>query len=146
MLERFFKQPKILARLKAGPFGPHLLALVSDLEKTGYAAGSIQRHVRAAEHFGSWIEKQGVKVADVDEATLARYIQGLGRRRSDKARASRLPQTALGLRHCMRFFDRRMFSLSVSLWCHPPAAHTGSRSLIATWTVWCRRSSENVVF
>jgi hypothetical protein len=72
MLEKFFKQPKVLARLDGGPLGPHLPVLASDLEKTGYSVPTIRRHMRAADHFGRWLMKQAISVCDISEAIIER--------------------------------------------------------------------------
>jgi site-specific recombinase XerD len=98
MIEKFFAQPKVLTRLRAGILGPHLPAVASSLHRAGYSVASIRRHVRAADHFGSWLGKQGISVAKVNLAVVERYVQGLGRRCSASRPQGRLPHSALGLR------------------------------------------------
>jgi site-specific recombinase XerD len=99
MIEKFFTQSKTLGRLHAGMLGPYLPGLATTLESSGYSITSIRRHLRAADHFGNWLEKHGIPVSEVSPATVERYIEGLGRSYYASAGPhGKLPYTALGLR------------------------------------------------
>lgn len=98
MLEKFFTQTTTLARLRAGILGPYLPTLASALQDNHYSVASIRRHLRAADHFGRWLLKQGLTVAEVDWVTVKRYVEGLGRLYSPSTPQGRLPHSALGLR------------------------------------------------
>jgi integrase/recombinase XerD len=101
MLEKFFTQPKTLARLQSGLFGPHLPALVTSLEQAGYAVETIRLHLRAVTRFGTWLQRRPIILSDVSEATVEQYVHGLSRQKSSCLSHGRLPYKALGLRHLL---------------------------------------------
>jgi site-specific recombinase XerD len=107
VIEKFFTQPKTLSRLRSGVFGPHLPVLASTLDEAKYSSASIRRHLRAADHFGSWLQQQTVQLDRVDGATIERYIGGLGRMYSLGSPQGRLPHRALGLRQFLELLRQR---------------------------------------
>ena len=74
MIEKFFTQPATLSRLQSGMFGPHLPAVASSLDQSGYSAGSIRLHLRAADHFGTWLLEQKIEIHDVNVTVVAHHI------------------------------------------------------------------------
>jgi integrase/recombinase XerD len=107
MVEKFFKQPATLYRLQSSLLGPHLPALASALDLIGYSTGSIRLHLRAADHFGTWLLEQKIEVYDINDAVVDRYLLGLVRQRSASSPKGRLPHTALGLRHLVEVLRHR---------------------------------------
>jgi integrase/recombinase XerD len=103
MLEQLFTQPKVLRRLQEGVFGPYLPAFAESLQQEGYSKGCIRRHLRAADHFGAWLTKQRLTVAELTSATLDRYIEGRGRLYSASTPNGRLPHSAQGLHELLKF-------------------------------------------
>jgi integrase/recombinase XerD len=99
MIEKFFTQPKTLLRLHGGLLGPHLSAVAEALGQARYSTASIRLHLRAADHFGAWLQENNIAIDDVSEVTVASYIQGLNRQCSRSTPHGRLPHSALGLRH-----------------------------------------------
>lgn len=53
MLDAFRIWPHILARLRAGPLGPHLDGFVEALQTAGYTPRGIRRHLQAVDKLGS---------------------------------------------------------------------------------------------
>ena len=78
MIEKFFIQQQTLFRIREGLLGPHLPALAKALDEAHYSMATIRLHLRAAGHFGVWLQKKSIAVADVSEVTVASYIRGLG--------------------------------------------------------------------
>jgi len=107
MIEKFFTQPATLSRLQSGLLGPHLPAVASVLEQLGYSTGSIRLHLRAADHFGTWLLEENIEVHDINDTVVDRYLMGLGRQHSACSPEGRLPHTALGLRHLLEILRHR---------------------------------------
>jgi site-specific recombinase XerD len=99
MIEKFFTQQQSLRRLREGIFGPHLPAIAGALHQAQYSTASIRVHLRAADHFGAWLEANNIGLDGVDEVTVARYIDGLKRQYSMSSPRGRRPNSALGLAH-----------------------------------------------
>jgi integrase/recombinase XerD len=97
MIEKFFTQPKTLLRLHGGLLGPHLSAVAEALGQARYSTASIRLHLRAADHFGAWLQEKNIALVDVSEVTVDSYIRGLGRQSSRSTPNGRRPHSALGL-------------------------------------------------
>ncbi len=87
MTDQFFSTPAALARLHAGPLGPHVDLFASLLSKRGYAKITICRHLRVVAGLSHWLEKQGLRIDDLDEERLARFKEQASRRREFVRRA-----------------------------------------------------------
>ena len=79
MFDTFFTQIKVRSRMESGPIGPYLSEIAAVLHRDGYTRGTIRRHLRAADHFGAWLLKQGMVVTDISTSTVDGYLEGLGR-------------------------------------------------------------------
>lgn len=79
MLERGFKTPLTLRRLRGGPTRPFLDGFAASLRAEGYSSGTSSSYVHAADHLGQWIARRRGTVADLDEALLARFVRHLPR-------------------------------------------------------------------
>jgi integrase/recombinase XerD len=101
MLEHFFVQPSVLARLQHGPLGSSLAPLATTLHQHGYARDTIRGYLRACEQFGQWLCHQGYTAAEVDEPLMERYRRGLPR-----SRAGKQPKAAEGLPHLLQLLQQ----------------------------------------
>lgn len=88
MIESLFKQGATLARLQSGPVAEQLSPLAEALLKEQYPPETVRRYVRVAEKFGRWLCRRRLSVAEVDEDTLARYRNSVGRRENGNLRAA----------------------------------------------------------
>jgi hypothetical protein len=79
VIETFFVQPEVLARMKSGPAGQYLSANGVQLQHQGYGRDSIRRHLRAADAFGTWLSEHGLSLGDANPSTVGRYIETLRR-------------------------------------------------------------------
>jgi site-specific recombinase XerD len=98
MLDSFRIWPHIRARLQAGPLGTHLDGFVEILQKDGYTPRVIRHHIRAADAFGLWLSSHDLAASQVDEATVSRFVAGLGRHTTRLRPRGRSPQIASGVR------------------------------------------------
>ena len=73
MTDEFFSSPAALARLHAGPLGPHMDHLASLLWQKGYAKTTLQKQLRAVAALSQWLKEQALGVEDLDEQSLIRF-------------------------------------------------------------------------
>ena len=55
MLERYFRSPRVRARLRNNPIYEHIERLVTHLHRRGHPTTTIHQYVQASEHFGRWL-------------------------------------------------------------------------------------------
>ena len=103
MLESLRVRPHICARIRLGPFGPCVNDFIAALQRDRYRPSAIRRHVHAADRFGHWLQRQGRRLEDVDEALLARYVTRLKRQRSASRPGGRSSELAIGARRIAAF-------------------------------------------
>lgn len=73
MTDQFPSTPAALARLHAGPLGPHIDLFASRLSERGYAETTIRRQLRATADFSRWLEEQALRVNDLDEESFSGF-------------------------------------------------------------------------
>lgn len=98
MLDSFRIWPHIRARLRAGPLGHHLDDFVEMLQRQGYGRRVIRHHIRAVDVFGRWLKRRQLVASQVDEATVSRFVAGLGRYTTRLRPHGRLRDLAFGAR------------------------------------------------
>jgi site-specific recombinase XerD len=79
MLEKYFSAPKTLRRLRGGISGPYVDAFADDLNRDGYAPASAVRYIRAAAHLGSFVQRRGGVLTDIDVNILDSFSRHLRR-------------------------------------------------------------------
>jgi site-specific recombinase XerD len=87
--------------------GPYLSAIAAELRQQGYARSTIGRHLRAADHFGAWLLKEGLSLKDISEPIVDRYLNGLDRLFSPSSPRGRLPHKAFGLSELVEFLRQQ---------------------------------------
>jgi hypothetical protein len=107
MFDTFFSQFKVRSRMESGPIGPYLSEIAAVLHRDGYTRGTIRRHLRAADHFGAWLLKQGMRITDINTSTVDRYLEGLDRQFYPSCPRGRLPHKALGLRRLVEILTQQ---------------------------------------
>jgi len=125
MIEKFFTQSQTLFRMRAGILGPYLPVIATALDEARYSTATIRLHLRAADHFGVWLQEKNIGVADVSEVTVDSYIRGLDRQCSPSTPNGRLPNSALGLHRLVEVL-RQSEVLK-------PALATDSHSSVVKW-------------
>lgn len=73
MLDDYFTRAAILERHRAGFFGAHLDTFTSTLKELGCPRISVRSHCYVIRLFGRWVERRGLRVADVHEDVIATY-------------------------------------------------------------------------
>lgn len=78
MLSEFFDSPVRIHELGTGLAGAHFAGFAHTLFHAGYAELTARRHIRAAEHFMFWADRNGLLLPNLDEPSLARFDRHLG--------------------------------------------------------------------
>jgi hypothetical protein len=91
MIERLFGNEDVRQRLLAGPMGPYLDVLVSNILDLGYCHSQARKLVRTASALGDWLAERGLSPANAGKAELRTYMAA--RRRTP---AGRLPEGVVG--------------------------------------------------
>ena len=82
MIERFFRAPGTLERLRRCPLGSHLEDFAGVLVERGYARSTGRQHLHALRELSEWLERLGLGIEDVDEPRLASFLaQAVGERK-----------------------------------------------------------------
>ena len=102
-----FTSQKVRSRMESGPMGPYVSAIAAELRQQGYAKSTIRRHLRAVDHFGAWLLKEGLSLHDISRPIVDRYLNGLDRQFSPSSSRGRLPHKAFGLSELVVFLRQR---------------------------------------
>ena len=89
MLEEYFSAPKTLARLRSGLSGSYIGSFADALERGGYSLLSAVRYLRAAAHFGRFLQSWSGSLAEIDSSTLDLFCCHLPRCQCTSAKGGR---------------------------------------------------------
>ena len=73
MLKQFFDSPLRVRALRNGPGGALLEGFAHGLGEADYAEITARKHIRAAEHFIYWANKEGIPFGSLNEYVLPRF-------------------------------------------------------------------------
>ena len=110
MLENYFCAPKTLRRLRVGLSGPHIDSFADGLEHDGYAHASAVRYIRAAAHFGFFVQRKGEAFADTDASTLDAFGRHFPRCRCPQSNGG---TTGYHARFGVKLFYRHLVLLGI---------------------------------
>jgi len=79
MLFEYFNSAARVSALRAGPAGGLIEQFAGALSQGGYAEITARRHLRAAEHFIYWTNRNGILVHNLSERALSRFACHLPR-------------------------------------------------------------------
>lgn len=109
MLNRYFKYPGVLRRMRLGPLRAAIDIVADDLERAGYAYLSAKRYLSLIASFSRYALKSGcVRAQTIDWALVERF---LGRRSLSRS-TSTVGRTALG--HVFRHLGRHAQAVRLS--------------------------------
>src|ERR1700694_3870474 len=90
----YFACPRTIKRLCQGPLCEHIGPYSALLRECGYSKASAQSQIVLISDFSLWLERNGIRLAALNEKTLQRYQRhargGKGLRRGDVAALHRL--------------------------------------------------------
>ena len=76
MLEYYFKRPHVQARIKTNVLYRQIRNLIYYLHDCGCKPETIQSYVQKVEHFGIWLNANGIKVSSVNKDTINSFLDG----------------------------------------------------------------------
>lgn len=74
MSERFCPNPAVLEKIRTGPLGAHIDAVVGELSDRGYAKSTSSYALRLIAALGTWLEQSASTGADLDEGTVDAFL------------------------------------------------------------------------
>jgi integrase/recombinase XerD len=74
MLDHLFLRPRVRDRIRANPLGAWLPNYIADLDARGHPRSTIQRCVRAVEHFGIRLDSRHIAPEDVTRTTIRSFL------------------------------------------------------------------------
>lgn len=77
-MERFFKDPNTVLRMRKGALGTYLDQLADQLNKEGYARYSSRLQLRLIAQFGRWLKQESIAVQDVTLEHTEQYLEYRG--------------------------------------------------------------------
>lgn len=75
MLDRFFRDSRVLDRLRSGVLGSHFDDLATYLHGRGHSLQMIEKYLRAAGHFAHWLEREAIPCSSLSEDTLRLFAE-----------------------------------------------------------------------
>jgi len=136
MLEKYFSAPKTLARLRSGLSGPYSDGFAEALERDGYSPLTATKYLRAAAHFGDFLQRQSGLFAEVDSSTLDAFYRHLPRCHCPSPyRGSDNYHTCFGAKR----FHRYLVQTGISQPCSSPVADQPEPDLIVSFRDWFRQ-------
>jgi site-specific recombinase XerD len=73
MIDTYFSARKTLRRLRSGLAGPHIDSFARALQQQRYSRLVAVCYVRAASHLGSFVQRRGLTLADINPETLEAF-------------------------------------------------------------------------
>ena len=101
MLEHYFHAPKTLRRLRVGLSGPYIDGFADALDRAGYTHATAVRYLRAAAHFGCFVQRTRAVLADVNARTVDAFARHF--------RRCRCPQSNGGATGYHAYFGAKLF-------------------------------------
>lgn len=107
MLDRLFRNSRLLTRLRVGEMGASLDGFVAHLLERGHSHVVAQRYVRVARHFGHWLAKRSEALSSVGEDTVRLFlVQHLTRCRCHVPNRESVARVRAALRHLLALLRR----------------------------------------
>lgn len=103
MLNQLFPNPNVLKRITASSLGSLVQSYATFLHAKRFSPSTMQHRIRAAAHFGYWIDTQRVEINNIDVGILEKFINHLSTCNCPKSRPGEHPHTAAGARGFLEY-------------------------------------------
>ena len=77
MLEHFFRDRRVIERLRSSGFGGQLDGFSDELFVSGYVKFTGSHYIRAVEHLGNWCRRLIISANKIDEAIVDQFVREL---------------------------------------------------------------------
>ena len=108
-----FKSSSAVRRLREGPLGIHIDTYAALLGEHGYSRSSTYVHLHIVADLSRWLKRQRLDVDDVDERTVARYLQSRRHFVNGYRGASSIPSKFLGMLRDQGMVNHRSMPVAV---------------------------------
>lgn len=128
MIETYFSAPKTLRRLRTGLTGPHIDGFADLLQQHGYSPWIAVLYLRAASHFGWFVQRQAGALPDIDAGALETFGRHLSRCRCYQS--SKRRKTGYHARFGVKLFHRYLIQLGICA--NPPTSNRDTEPVLVT--------------
>ena len=105
MLNQLFPNPEVQKRLTASSSGQLIQNYADYLQNDGYKESTMLHLIRAAAHFGYWIDTQGITLQDVDDLVLEQFSNHLPTCRCPSSRPGHHDHTIVGTKQFLKYLS-----------------------------------------
>jgi site-specific recombinase XerD len=85
MVSEFFVNPKVIARLQAGPLGPHVGGFAEAMKVAGHPSSVVRIYIRTVARLSRWMKRRRLEVLDLCEARVEEFLRPIERKRAGVA-------------------------------------------------------------
>jgi integrase/recombinase XerD len=145
MLSEYFDSAVRICALRAGPAGAFFEGFARALSQAGYAEITARRHLRAAEHFIYWADRQGLAARTLTERSLERFGRHLRRCRCPRYGHTHRVEVLYGARLFLRHLQEAglIAVTAVERTAHDPALLMAFREWMRQQRGTCERTLDN---
>lgn len=130
MTKHCVKRPCWRRRFADGPAVTFLDGYAAVLRAKGYSMETCGAHLRAVSHLVEWAERRGVRLADLDEQTLAQFLRHLPKCRC-RGRGQRSPRVRFKVQRFLQYLRDAGVAAA-------PPGGTPPPALLAEYDAWMR--------
>jgi site-specific recombinase XerD len=105
MLNQLFPNPEVQKRLTASSSGQLIQNYADYLQNDGYKESTMLHLIRAAAHFGYWIDTQGLTLQDVDDHVLEQFSNHLPTCCCPSSRPGQHDHTIVGAKQFLKYLS-----------------------------------------
>ena len=137
MLEKYYSAPKTLRRLRRGLSSPYIDGFAKSPAEEGYTHATAIRYLRAADHFGVFVQRRDSVLAEIDVNTLQDFRRHLLFGRCPRGSGGK---TGYHAHFGVKLFHRYLIQRGI---CPSPPPATGAEhavpSLVSSFRAWYQR-------
>lgn len=106
MLNQLFPNPDVLKRLTLSSLGSFIQSYATFLQAKKFSPSTMQHRIRAAAHFGHWLDAQCIEINNVDACVLEKFINHLSTCSCPQSRPGDHFHTAIGARRFLTYLSK----------------------------------------
>ncbi|MCW6015909.1 tyrosine-type recombinase/integrase [Serratia marcescens] len=106
MLNQLFSNPDVLKRLTASSLGSLVQSYAGFLHAKKFSPSTMQHRIRAASHFGHWIDFQHIEINNINACDFEQFIVHLSDCSCPESRPGEHFHTAIGARRFLAYLSK----------------------------------------
>lgn len=107
MLNQLFSNPDVLKKFTASSLGSLIQSYATTLQTNKFSPSTMQHRIRAAAHFGYWLDTQYIEINNIDACTLEKFMNHLSTCNCPQSRPGEHFHTAIGARAFLTYLSKK---------------------------------------